>query len=456
MRNILLFIASLALMACSQQRPSTQAQIDAATQKLYSSKGTERQVSFTAFYQTQYTDLDAVKANPSAVGNWEISRTVRFLFGPLVLREWGGPQRDEKISIRVQDAQLQNGLVYVPYDYSASWLITRDFPIGQVSFPVPFQGDMQNTPNWVKCGDAEPEHQDAGFFWYFWDPSRSGCDHQLGVHYQNVALNFGAESAQTTESFPEYSRMIQTVNGEKVLQMTFAFGYVNDADQPNPFQDYDPGMREFQKFERKAGKTLAKLGFQKTAILQSEYEGGSSELTIGSRYTGVQNGTKIIVSVVAAAGVDQMMLFAESYAARKEGFFGWFGHSRVGSGFDAQSFQSIMYSNPEHFSLSPDYQLIYWAGCNSYSYYTLPFFDMKSQLNPTLDPKGTKNLDIISNGLPSFFSLNAINAEILLNALLSWEKPTSYQALVNEIEDRAERDGSTLVLVNVLGDDDNK
>ncbi|MGZ5279749.1 MAG: hypothetical protein ACXWC9_07405, partial [Pseudobdellovibrionaceae bacterium] len=103
-----------------------------------------------------------------------------------------------------------------------------------------------------------------------------------------------------------------------------------------------------------------------------------------------------------------------------------------------------------------DYQMIYWAGCNSYSYYTLAFFDQKAKLNPTKDPKGTKNLDIISNALPSYFSLNAINAEILLKSLMKWEKPTSYQAIVDDIEKRAEKDGSTLVLVNVLGDEDNK
>jgi hypothetical protein len=151
-----------------------------------------------------------------------------------------------------------------------------------------------------------------------------------------------------------------------------------------------------------------------------------------------------------------MNLFAESYAARQEGFFGWFGHSRVGSGFDAQSFQMIMNSNPERYSLTSDYQLIYWAGCNSYNYYTLPFFEMKARLNPTQDPKGTKNLDIISNGLPTYFSLNAYNADIMLKALLNWDTPTSFQSIVDQIEDRAEKSGGTTVLVNVLGDEDNQ
>lgn len=136
-----------------------------------------------------------------------------------------------------------------------------------------------------------------------------------------------------------------------------------------------------------------------------------------------------------------MDIFADSYAKKHEGFFGWFGHSRVGSGFDAEQFRRNVERHPETFSLSPDYQIIYWAGCNSYSYYTLPFFEMKAALNFEQDPNGTKKLDLISNALPSLFSFNAYNADVFLQALLNWKKPTSYQVLI---------------IVNVLGDEDNE
>jgi hypothetical protein len=446
---------SLMLVACTQN-PSAEISLLDGIQKLYATKGDERQVSFKAFYKTSYTEaeLEEVKTSPDLVSRWEIASTVKFLFGPLVNHELGGPQRGEVINILNQEAVVKDGVVFVPYEYSALWLIYKEFPSELMTFPVPFQRNMQHTPEWKLCGDAEPEHQTAGFFWYFWDPSRSGCDQQLGVDYQNVELKFGDFTVQTTRSYPEYSRMVRTINGEKVLQMTFAFGYVSDKEEPKPFSDFDEGMREFRSFHKKAEKVLP-VGFQTAPIMQSEYD-GSETLQIGTRYTAVKDGVKIELSIVAAAGVDQMMLFAESYAHRKEAFFGWFGHSRVGSGFDAQQFQYIMQNQPERFSLTDDYQMIYWAGCNSYSYYTLPFFDMKAQLNPTLDPKGTKNLDIVSNGLPSFFSLNAANGEIMLKALMKWRTPTSYQTLVDALEKKADRSGGTLVLVNVLGDEDNQ
>src|SRR5690349_6278504 len=104
-----------------------------------------------------------------------------------------------------------------------------------------------------------------------------------------------------------------------------------------------------------------------------------------------------------------------------------------------------------------DYQLVYWGGCNSYSYYTLPFFDLKTEFSNGADPKGTKNLDIIANGLPSLFSLNAINAEISLRALVNYAKTgerTSYQSMIEDIEAAARQRGA-VTLTSVLGDEDN-
>ena len=46
------------------------------------------------------------------------------------------------------------------------------------------------------------------------------------------------------------------------------------------------------------------------------------------------------------------------------------------------------------------YQILFFNGCNSYPYYNLEYFAKKSTEQ---DPNGTKNLDIITNGLPTYF-----------------------------------------------------
>jgi hypothetical protein len=149
-----------------------------------------------------------------------------------------------------------------------------------------------------------------------------------------------------------------------------------------------------------------------------------------------------------------MKIFAKSFAHDHDSYFAWFGHSRVGSGFDAENFKYMVSQNPTYYSISPNYQLIYWGGCNSYSYYTRPFFKVKARAFPKIDPKGTKNLDIIANGLPSYFVLYSEIAMIQLQALLNWEHPTSYQSMVDQTENVVKNFGATALSV-VLGDEDN-
>ncbi len=269
----------------------------------------------------------------------------------------------------------------------------------------------------------------------------------------NRNLTFPLSTEQTTLTYPEYARMVHLENGRPLLAMTFAFGYVQDTIRPNPFTDRDPGMYEFQKFYTMVRRSLLPLNFLETAVLRNEITSGTEK--IGARFVGRLNGTEIRVSVISNAGVDQMEIFAHSFASQHEGFFGWFGHSRVGDGFDADNLKNMLTYYPNKFSVVDQYQLVYWAGCNSYSYYTLPFFDLKAKKNPTMDPRGTKNLDIISNTLPSLFAFNADNANVLFQSLVNQKEKASYQKIIRQIERLAQRTGYD-VIVNVLGDEDNK
>ncbi len=417
---------------------------------LYSADGREHKVQFDAVYLSTYQQVS--KLDIETLVN-EITETTKFLAGPLTERSLAGIQKGETITLHLDQVSMKNGRVLVPYTYNGVWLVRSQVLTGTfINIPVPISVRDLKTKNWKKCTASEADHSSWGFMWYFWDPARSGCDHQLGENYQEVQVNIGAETSPTDISFPEYKNLIRMNNGKATLAMTFAFGYVEDVANPNPFTDYDSGMLQFQKFYAKVKKEVDPLGFTETPIYQNEITGGTA--VVGARFSGLKDGVHVQVSVIAAAGIDQMDLFADSYAKKHEGFFAWFGHSRVGGGFDADQFQQNLNRNPAVFSVSPQYQLIYWAGCNSYSYYTLPFFKLKSALNPLQDPNGTKKLDLISNGLPSLFSFNAFNANVLFDALINWEQPTSYQTIVNQIESHASHRGSP-VIVNVLGDEDN-
>ena len=431
----------------------------AALPPFFSSSAREHDVTFSAYIRTDKTSLDQIKALSSAQQasflSSDVKPLMKYLFGPATHNSLGSPQRSSQLSVDWNSAKLVNGKVELLYTYTGPWILRKDIAAaGSWTQAVPLNGDVVFTPNWKSCTDSAPEHQTTSFYWYFWDPARSGCDQVLERDYREVKFLVGAATLNQTQSFPEYEKLLKSNGIDKNLQMTFAFGYVEDATTPNPDSDQDYGMREYQDFVKQA-RTYISANAQnivETPILQSEYPNATSPNTvIGHRFIGTRQGVKVSISVVAAGGIDQMYLFAKSFAHDHDGFFAWMGHSRVGSGFDAQNFGQIVANDPAYFSISSQYQVIYWGGCNSYSYYTLPFFKFKQSAT---DPTGTKGLDIIANGLPSLFSFNSGNALIALHHILNWDEKASYQTILTEIEDQAANSG-TYVLSAVLGDEDN-
>lgn len=413
----------------------------------------EHEVEFRAVYYVPVARLDEFKKMPrvqrDSFVRYDIMPLMEYVFGPLVEMNVGGPQRVHSVDVDWVNMRAKGEWAEIPYTYKGVWLVSR-LVSGQGGFdlPVPYNEALQFTEGWKRCTDSAPDHQTRSFYWYFWYPQRPGCDLQEGVHYQTVRVQLGKQTPNLTDTRPENDRLRE--DGE--LSMTIAFGYVEDPDQPNPRRNSNSGVAEYRKFMSVFEKSYGQ-GFEKEPIRLADYPRTDGEnIEIGSRYTGVVGGLKVKVNVVVAASIDQMELFAKSFSHDNDDVFMWFGHSRVGSGFDAERFSSMLSEYPDYYRVTGKYQVIYWGGCNSYSYYTLPFFDLKAALDPARDPKGTRDLDIIANGMPSFFSLNARNAMIATRFFL--EPGTTYFDLTKLIENEAKRMGAT-VLVTVMGDEDN-
>jgi hypothetical protein len=424
-----------------------------------SPKGEEREVSFDAVYLSSYKSASEISAlsdmERQTTQKYVIEPTFAYLFGPLTTRSLADPQKGMKVKVDWDHPQSSARGILLPVHYNGVWLIRDDISAAnQLSIPFPFEEHGLYTKKWKSCTDSDPQHQTQSFLWYFWDPARPGCDHKEGVQYQNITVTFGSKTVNQTLTYPEYPKLLESDGRENNFQLTFAFGYVDDQARPNPEVDGDVGASEYRDFlsavRSKYGQSL-----KETQILQGEYANAPEPgLVIGHRFDGSLNGVHVTLKVVINAGVDQMDIFAKSIAHDYDGFFGWLGHSRVGSGFDAQHFAALLEENPSYYKMSPRYQLIYWGGCNSYAYYTLPFFDLKAKAANGADPHGTLGLDIIANGLPSFFVRNSANAQIVLNHLLDWQHRPSYQLILSELE-KGMADMGAVALAVVLGDEDN-
>ena len=452
-RTVGFLAMALMLLSCEKHgAPSTfQTSEELEVQRLWSEKGREYLVEFAAVYKSSFTSLEAFNSSNKQNTQKNILHLLRFLSGPLTHREWAGVYPQGRVELDAEGAFSKEGFVFVPYRYFGKWLVSKDLQGSSLRLPVPYYLSGLQTPNWKLCGDSHPDHQFMSLLWYYWDPDRYGCDHQEGFHYQTVIVYLRDRTELTQETYPEYEKMIRWIQGVPTLEMTFAFGYVEDPAEPKPFEDRDSGALEFQKFHHRVESWAAAKNFELKVLSPQDY-GYSSKNKIGSEWVGTHNGVRHVIRVLMAAQLDQMEIFAKSFAENHEGFFGWFGHSRVGSGFDADRLREMIFQSPETFSISPEYQLVYWGGCNSYAYYSQPFFEMKK--NESEDPFGTRSLDLLTNALPSYFSLNATNASFVFEALVNANKKTSYQSLVKKIELAAQSWGIR-VLVNVLGDEDN-
>lgn len=433
---------------------------DNGNQKFYAAIANEFIIQFTAIYRTKFISLDQVKKltdwEKQKIETSQVPETVSYVFGPATNREIGGPKRDQVIHVNWADAYMnEKDEVEIPYTYSGTWILHDSYK-SSFQLPLPYNEKIVYSTDWKLCTDSAPDHQTRGFYWYFWDPKRSGCDHKEGVQFQTITMSISKQTIPTKVTYPQYEDLLKSNGIQNNLQMTMAFGYVEDVASPEPLKDHDYGMLEFQKSVRKTRAALKPYSPVETAIRQGEYLGTSNpKLQIGVRFQGIKGGVKFTINLVAAAGIDQMEIFAKSFAHDHDGIFGWFGHSRVGSGFDANDFGRMLRNNPSYYSISDQYQLIYWGGCNSYSYYSLPFFKFKADIDPENDPNGTKKLDILGNGMPSLFAFNAFNAEVTMNTFMNWEARTSYQDMVDSLEGNAARYGVS-VMVNILGDEDNR
>lgn len=428
--------------------------------KFHSALGREHAVEFAGIYRTEFTSLAAVQrttAEERALYAQTIVRPAfRYLYGPLTYRMLGSPQQGEEFSLDWDAARLRSGAIEIPYRYRGTWILHRQFrENSSFTLPVPYNPALLNTRNWRRCTDADPDHQTLNFYWYFWDPSRPGCAHTLGTEYQNVHVQVGAGTLNTTNTAPEYARLLESTGVPNHLTLTIGFGYADDALFPDPETDYDAGVAEYRKFLTRV-RALTNANFHESVILQSEYpEATNPHLVIGRRFHGMRHGAEVEIKVVVAAGIDQMVVFAKSFAHDHDSVFAWMGHSRVGSGFDANRFLRIVAAAPNYYSITPRYQLIYWGGCNSYSYYTLPFFQIKAAVAGESDPLGTRGLDILVHGMPSYFSLNSVQAEVVLDAVLHWPARVTYQNIIERMEANASR-LRIYVLAAVLGDEDNE
>lgn len=387
---------------------------------------------------------------PSArVSKRQVEKQIAFLFGTLSNREEKSvPKGDHELAITsiVMDRNLGWKISY-NYRGVIQTSVSQDY----VRFELPLNPDeifgrglVPSAPQGMRipCGDST--HPEPEYFWYFFNPHAYGCPLQAGTDYQQLDGNLQFLPSTGT-TYPEYQRLVN----EKVINAHLFFGMNDPSLSRNPVSSRDIGASAYRSLRQ----NLIQKGYQVHTWTAAEFEkyfDGQSFL-----YPFVEDFSKAAPSGVT---MKVRLFFGPTDTYSAQGFFKFYqqallqssllvyaGHSGLGEYLDLATLHG---QSGLQFSMPKDrYQILFFNGCSSYPYYNQQYLGLK--FSPQ-DPRGTKNLDIITNGLATLFLAITPSTTAIFSAVENWVfsgRRMSYQDMLRTA------DSSNLMAVN--GDEDN-
>ncbi len=415
--------------------------------KLYvGSNSTETTMSFNYQVEIRSNSVPTLEEVKEKIDN-----QVVHMFGPMgEATVKAVPKGDYKIT-NIGKAQLvARNTFSVPYTYTGTVIVQNNATGNSYNVILPKNPDLiykqAMVLNRKPCTD---HHYDSeGDFWYFWNPSNPGCRLRQGVHYDVIKSSI-KRIANTNVSYPEYAKLVQNLS-VPTIKVSMMMGMDDTSKGTDPLRSGDINAQNYRGIRN----TLIQMGFQESrALSEAEFEQLVGHAVKTAHY--VQEFVKedkkarILVRLsFGPTGIDEdsdgfHWLMKE--AMENSSIMIYDGHSGLGGHLDLASIE-----NTEGFKFQPNknqYQIYFFNSCSSYTYYNTMYFARKKTAQ---DPKGTKNLDIMTNGLATYFSVMGETNMAVVKAVDSWanDKGTmSYQTLARQI------DSGNLFGIN--GDEDN-
>lgn len=415
-------------------------------------------------------EIDVQFAASAEAREEQIHKQVRFLFG------WGNggsktqicPLGDEKITINAL-TQKDARTLAITYTYVGT-IVTRDTVTSfDVTLPMNpdtiYQTSIRGRTN--VC--ADPHYQDPGDFWFAWMPRQRSCGLRVAdlrekdlravdmraVQGDIVSVSGSlARKANTKITYPEYERLADA-NGN--IRMSFLMG----MDDPGHVQDPNVSRDASGTNYRQIRKTLLETGWVSRRWTAADFATVVKQPLARGEYPYLEELQKDVVQIGTGRKfhLSILMFFGATGMDESSAAFHWFlkdglensavvfydGHSGLGSNMDLAAIEKR-----RAFRFVPAqnrYQIYFWNSCSSYNHYNLMFFGRK---RTAADPRGTKNLDIITTGLDTYFSVSHDTNMALIGAVDMWAQGRarfSYQQLIKRIDSKN--------LAGINGDEDN-
>ncbi len=375
----------------------------------YSGDSYEGDVTFTGMVEIPDSTPDVLIV-PSY-----INLQLLYLAGPLqAAARKSAPKSDEKIDILDKHRDSKTGKLHVRYRYAGTFVLDSALQdVVKVRLPLDAESIWERSTD--ACYSFGSSHRIA----YFWNPASKGCKLVEGDDYFTTDATIVRKLANTTSTTPAYERL---ANSDGEIRIVLAFGADIDAKgrlAPDKNDDYNAvNYRNTRKF-------LLKQGFstRPVPVDQRERECGTTKPLAAApglveELTRQDAGRKIVVRLfwgVANAGDESNAFFCMMKEAAERGsVLIYAGHSRIGA-LDLK-YMSDQIGAPIRMNPS-QYQIYGFFGCSSYGYYNLSYFASRAS---TADPDGTRNTDIVTNGITgSFYAMADFNIKTV-TPILDW------------------------------------
>jgi hypothetical protein len=281
------------------------------------------------------------------------------------------------------------------------------------------------------CVDFGAHDVDQGSMWYYYRPARSGCSLAAEDIIETEAT-VSLSSINTTGKYPEYHKVWE----DDVLNVVAIFGKYEDGVTSNT----DAGISAYNKFSQRIKSALNGKDNFETLPASIPFRPGVDMPEL-SYSADLGDGKSIVVTAFL---VDNIRTAPPEFNARYEELTGkadliaYNGHAGLGANIRAMARKGKWETG--------QYAIVFMNGCDTYAYVDSSLADAHAAVNAD-DDTGTKYMDIVTNALPSFFRSMPDASMALINGLLRYDDPMTYESMFRNI------DAAEVVLVS--GEQDN-
>ncbi len=307
----------------------------------------------------------------------------------------------------------------VPTSYT--FRLPRDISYaGQSAFTEKYKGS---------CVEWGAHDVDSGSMWYYFRPAQSGCKLDA-ADILGATATVTPSTTTTTGKFPEYNKVWE----DGVLRVVAIFGKYEDGKTEG-----DAGISGYNSFVSLVKSRLASAQLVTTPADVPANPGVKvPDITLAGT---LPSGKKV---EVVALLVDNVQSGGAAFNARytelstRADVITYNGHAGLGS--------NVRFLARMGKWVAGQYVIVFMNGCDTFAYVDDALNNAHKTVNPD-DTTGTKYIDILTNAMPSYFSNMPSSTMALVDGLLAFDAPKTYEQIFANI--------SSSQVVLVTGEQDN-